>query len=58
MEFRDTDEESQVRTTFTPVTEEGFAFFYNESEDRLLARFAPWREGVLKVALKELSQNL
>lgn len=58
LEFRDTDEESQVRTAFVPVAEEGFVFFYNEDKDRLLARFAPWREGVLKVALKELTQNL
>jgi hypothetical protein len=58
MEFRDTDEESQVRSAFVPVAEEGFVFFYNEAVDRLLARFAPWREGVLKVALKELTQNL
>ena len=58
LEFRDTDEESQVRTAFVPVAEEGFVFFYNEAKDRLLARFMPWREGVLKVALKELTQNL
>lgn len=58
LEFRDTDEEAQIRTAFVPVAEEGFVFFYNEDKDRLLARFAPWREGVLKVALKELTQNL
>ncbi|MFB9985338.1 Fic family protein [Mesorhizobium kowhaii] len=58
LEFRDTDEESQVRSALVPVTEAGFVFFYNEAKDRLLARFAPWREGVLKVALKELIQNL
>lgn len=58
MEFRDTDEESQTRTAFVPVAEEGFVFFYNEVEDRLLSRFVPWREAVLKVALKELTQNL
>jgi Fic family protein len=58
LEFRDTDEESQVRSALVPVAEEGFVFFYNEAQDRLLARFAPWREGVLKVALKELTQNL
>lgn len=58
LEFRDTDEESQVRTAFVPVAEEGFVFFYNEARDRLLARFTPWREGALKVALKELTQNL
>jgi Fic family protein len=58
MEFRDTDEESQIRTAFVPVTEEGFVFFYNESKDRLVARFTAWRENVLKVALKELTQNL
>jgi Fic family protein len=58
LEFRDTDEESQVRSAFVPVVEEGFVFFYNEAPDRLLARFLPWREDVLKVALKELAQNL
>jgi Fic family protein len=58
LEFRDTDEEAQVRSALVPVAEEGFVFFYNEAQDRLLARFAPWREGVLKVALKELTQNL
>lgn len=58
IEFRDTDEEAHIRTTFVPVAEEGFVFFYNESQDRLLARFAPWRETILKVALKELTQNL
>jgi Fic family protein len=58
LEFRDTDEEGQVRSALVPVAEEGFVFFYNETKDRLLSRFRPWREGVLKVALKELSQNL
>ena len=58
LEFRDTDEEEQVRSALAPVTEEGFVFFYNESQDRLLERFHPWREGVLKVALKELTRNL
>jgi hypothetical protein len=58
LEFKDTDEEGQTRNALVPVTEEGFVFFYNESEDKLLARFAAWREEVLKVTLKELVQNL
>jgi fido (protein-threonine AMPylation protein) len=58
LEFRDTDEEGQVRSALAPVAEEGFVFFYNESTDRLLDRFRPWRENALKVALKELTQNL
>lgn len=58
IEFRDTDEELQVRTEVVPVTEVGFVFFYNEDRDRLLARFQPWREDVLKVALKELTKSL
>lgn len=58
MEFRDADEESQVRTALVPLTEEGFVFNYKEDADRLLARFAPWREDVLKVALKELTRNI
>ncbi len=58
LEFRDTDEEGQIRTALVPVVEEGFVFFYNEDKDRLLSRFRPWRENVLRVALKELTQNL
>jgi len=58
LEFRDTDEEGQVRSALAPVSEEGFVFFYNEKQERVLARFRPWREDVLKVALRELMQNL
>lgn len=58
LEFRDTDEEGQAHSAFVPVTEDGFVFFHTENEDRLLRRFHPWREEVLKVALKELIQNL
>jgi hypothetical protein len=58
LDFRDTDDEGQTRSTLVPVAEEGFVFFYNDTRDRLLSRFRPWREQVLKVALKELSQNL
>lgn len=58
LEFRDTDEEQQVRSAFVPVAESGFVFFYNETKGRLLSRFAPWRESVLKIALRELTQGL
>lgn len=58
LEFKDTDEDNQPRTALVPITEEGFVFFYNEEANRLLARFRPWRENALKVALKELTQNL
>lgn len=58
LDFRDTDDEGQTRSTLVPVAEEGFVFFYNDTKDRLLNRFRPWREQVLKVALKELSLNL
>lgn len=58
LELKDTDEEGQVRTALAPITEEGFIMFYNEDQNRLLQRFRPWRENVLKVALKELTQNL
>ncbi len=58
LEFRDSDDDSQVQSTIVPLTEEGFVFFYNESKSVILERFAPWRNGVLKVALSELSQNL
>ena len=58
LEIRDTDEEGQVRPAFVPIAEEGFVFFYNELPDRLLSRFRPWRESVIKIAIKELTQNL
>ncbi|MDX2102204.1 MAG: Fic family protein [Alphaproteobacteria bacterium] len=58
MEFRDHDEEGEMRVSFVPVAQEGFVFFYNETESRLLERFADWRESVLKVAFEELSRNL
>jgi len=58
LEFRDTDDEGQIRSELVPVTEEGFVFFYNEAREKLLARFGPWRDNVLKVAIKELAQNL
>ena len=58
LEFKDTDEEGQTRTALVPIVEEGFVFFYNEDEERLLSRFVPWREDVINVALKELAQNL
>lgn len=58
LEFKDTDEEGQARTSLVPVSDEGFLFFYNEEESRVISRFIPWRERVLNVALKELTQNL
>lgn len=58
LEFKDTDEENQTRAALVPVADEGFVFFYNEDSDRLLSRFRPWLENILKVALKELTQNL
>jgi Fic family protein len=58
LEFMDTDEDGQTRSALVPVAEDGFVFFYNEEKDSLLARFKPWRETALKVALKELTQNL
>ena len=62
LEFRDyddtDDEERQSNSTLIPVDEDGFVFFYNEDKDRLLGRFTPWRENVLKVVIRELTQNL
>ena len=58
LEFRDKDEDEDVRSTFVPVAQEGFVFFHNEKADAILTRFQPWRKRVLQVALKELIQNL
>lgn len=58
LEFLDTDEDDQTRSALVPVAGEGFIFFYNEDSQSLRARFSPWREDVLKVAVKELTQNL
>jgi fido (protein-threonine AMPylation protein) len=58
LEFRDTDDEGQTLPTLVPVSEEGFVFFYNDTEEQVISRFRPWRDLVIKIALKELSQNL
>lgn len=58
LEFKDSDDDGQLRTQFVPVAEDGFVFFYNEDKERLLSRFRPWREDALKVTVKELSRNL
>jgi Fic family protein len=58
LEFRDLDDAEQLHSTLVPVADEGFLFFYNETPDVLLRRFGPWRENVLKVAIRELTENL
>ena len=59
LEFRDRDgEDAETRSTLVPVTDEGLILFHDEAVDTLLKRFHPWRELVLKFALKELAQNL
>jgi Fic family protein len=58
LEFQDTEEDGQTRDTLVPVADEGFVFFYNETEQEVLARFRNWRERVLVIALRELINNL
>lgn len=58
LEFKDKDEDNEIRTTLIPVAEEGFVFFYSDDQEKALARFRSWREAVFKVALKEIMQNL
>ncbi len=58
LEFRDTDEEGQTHTALAPVADQGFVFFYNENRESVLSRFTPWREDVIKMTIKELTQNL
>lgn len=58
LEFKDTDEERQLRAAMVPLTDDGFVFFHGEDPDRLLQRFRPWRENILKIVIKELTQNL
>ena len=57
-DYDDTEDEPQSNSTLIPIDEEGFVFFYNENKNRLLERFGPWRENVLKVVIKELTRNL
>jgi len=57
LDFRDRDDE-EVQTTFVPIAEDGFVFFYTERKSELLARFQTWRDNVLKVAVRELTRNL
>jgi len=58
LEFTDTDDGEAKRAALVPVAEEAFVFFYNEDEQTVIRRFEPWRERVLTIALRELSQNL
>jgi fido (protein-threonine AMPylation protein) len=58
LEFKDADDEGESRVSLVPVAEEGFVFFYTEQQERLMVRFRTWRENVLKIFIKELSQNL
>lgn len=58
LDLRDIDEEEHVQSALVPLSDEGFVFFYNEDSAKLLARFIPWRERVLNVAIKELTRNL
>ena len=58
LEFRDSDDEGQVRATLVPLADEPFVFFYNETVDRAVTRFQAWREQIITIAIKELSQNL
>ena len=58
LEFRDRDDDAETRSTLVPVSEDGFIFFYNETNETVLKRFRPWCEHALKVALEELSRNL
>jgi hypothetical protein len=58
LEFRDTDDEGEVRATLVPVADEAFVFFYNETETTARTRFRPWLEHILTLALKELIENL
>ncbi|RYD31789.1 MAG: Fic family protein [Verrucomicrobiaceae bacterium] len=57
-EFRDDDDEAQVRSTVVPVADEAFVFFHNEPFSSVRERFRIWRDKVMTVALKQLEQSL
>lgn len=56
-EFRDSDDE-QTLSTVVPVTDEAFVFFNNETLALVQQRFQPWRDNVIRVALKQLGESL
>jgi len=56
--FKDTNEEGEAHHTMTPIADEGFIFFHTDQEDSLHSRLRPWLERMLRVALRELTQNL
>ena len=58
LEIQDEDEDGDRRSTLVPVAEEGFVFFYKDTEEAALKRLQPWLESVLKVALNEVTENL
>jgi hypothetical protein len=57
LDFRDTDEDSQNRSTMIPVAEEPFIFFHNDDEGKLHSRFAVWLDQVLKVAISQFAES-
>lgn len=57
-EIRDNDDESQTHASIIPVTDEAFVFFHNEDIEKVRSRFSKWREQVVTVSLKELTENL
>jgi len=58
LEFRDNDDDEPVRSTLLPVADEPFVFFYTEDIEPLKERFRVWREQVVAVSLKQLSESL
>ncbi len=57
LEFKGTDEDGAT-ANFVPLADEGLVLFYNESKEDLSKRLLPWWERVIKIALRELSNNL
>jgi len=57
LEFRESEDGEQTRSTLVPVTDEAFVFFYDENRTKLLQRFKDWRDKALTVALRELGET-
>lgn len=58
IEFLDTDGDEHTSSGPLPLSDEGFVFYYSETQDQVIDRFRSWCDQALAVSLKEISRNL
>lgn len=58
LEFMDQEDDTDPKRTLVPITGDPFIFYYNETYDRVQARFEPWFDDVMTTAIAEIQRNL